>query len=175
MKYLVIVLMSIYSGFVAATPQIMDRMNVEGENLQILNSPLAPIFSDKGKVWLEEVWFVVVPQFECSASWRGFYVQWSIKNSKLYMDAIFGDPCNDEPKLISSHVLFPDKNYPIFAEWYSGEVPVQVSDLLFVEDVTIDGEDLDVWYKCTTKYFSFDRGKLMGSETRDTYQDCYVY
>lgn len=175
MKNIFLALVLLHSGLVLATPQIMDRMYVEGENLRILNSPLAPIISSKGKQWLEEVWFVAVPQFECSASWHGYYVQWYIENDKLYLEAIFGDPCSEEPNLIDSHVIFLSMISPIFAHWFTGEIPVQVSELSYVENIIVNGERRAYWHKCTSKYFIFESGILKGTETRETYDDCYVF
>jgi len=50
-----------------------------------------------------------------------------------------------------------------------------VSELSYVENVIVDGEERAFWHKCTAKYFKFESGIFKGFETRETFVDCYVF
>lgn len=175
MKVLFALLVFVYSNAVLATSQIMDEMEFESKNLQILNNPLEPVFTEKSKEWYEEVWLKSIPQFECSASWRGYYSQWLLSAGKLYLVGVFADPCSQAPQLINPGILLSERSYPIFADWFTGEIPVQISEKEIVENVIVDGEARSIWYICTTEYFIFENGEYKGSETRETYEDCYMF
>lgn len=60
-----------------------------------------------------------------TACWRGYIASWKIEENKLYLTGI--DTENENLKM---EKLFPGRQAPIFADWYTGELRIPKGEML---------------------------------------------
>jgi hypothetical protein len=96
-----------------ATEQARDKMTFAGQQDLILECPLNNFLKRLPKV----------PRFDIpsTSNYKGYTASWDVKDSRLYL-ATFHATTNRQPYSIS--LLFPGRNLPIHAEWYSGTVHI---------------------------------------------------
>jgi hypothetical protein len=123
MPSLLLILLLTIPGFAGATAQITDLIRLEsnGEQKIIYVEPFR-LYLHKNKDEIPKLKSFV--QEDCSASWRGYQAHWEIKNKKLWITALFGDPCNTKPIPIPLATFFVDAVGPVHANWYSGDLVI---------------------------------------------------
>ena len=111
---------------------------------------------------------------DCSALWRGYIATWKIENDMLYLIEIYANVIGAKGHIkgnentiqsllsdeaVSMDYFFPDQS-KVFADWYSGNLPVHY------ENVS----------KGESKYiiFKIDKGHIIGQE-QVTEQEYYNY
>ena len=123
------------SNLCFGTKQMDDVIIIEGQQYQINELPL-----DR-KVGHDELQKVLNPQL-CSASWRGYKAEWFIKDGFLWLSSIIKSPCADEAEYVKADVLFPHQEYPIKADWYSGEIGLFVGEREYINGENKEGHPL---------------------------------
>jgi len=96
-----------------ATDQEHDTISFAGEAAFVLECPLAPLLEKRSNKML----FDVIR----TSNWKGYEASWEIKGTNLLLTSFYatrkGDP-------IEVDFLFPRRNPPILADWYSGSLHV---------------------------------------------------
>jgi hypothetical protein len=108
-----------------ATEQIKDEIVLDGRTHQLLDFPLghAAEWSHAARATLRDS--------DCSAAWRGYQAFWEVRDEKLWLGRVLGDPCNRRRE-IPLDLIFPDAvSTPLPATWFSGQLAVSYDD--FVE------------------------------------------
>ena len=130
-SFLIFSFLSVYR--VSATPQIPERLVIDGETFIMQAWPLYkyPV------IFTHDMLF---DEYSCVSTgcYRGYVATWSIENDSLFLIKIGNDCCADEHKLAMKEagldgadlsLLFPEKyrNGKVFAEWVT-------QDLLAISD-----------------------------------------
>jgi hypothetical protein len=106
------------------TAQVPDRITVDGETLPLLCNPLADYFRIAG----------VPSPFRgaSTALYRGYVASWRIEGGRLWLTEVE----NDIPLLthggrrVGVVDLFPDRQPPIAASWYTGTLRIGRGDVV---------------------------------------------
>ena len=161
-RILVLILFMMCSVSVSATEQIDDVFSVGGKAYPIdelpLDQLLAPDHISK-----------MLQQPVCTASWRGYQANWYLKDDYLWLESIRKNPCDSKYEYIESSILFGNKNYPIKAEWFTGNISFPVGEIKYRYGKDGDGPhgyDVDVFV------FTFNHGKLV-SKNMQVYSRSY--
>lgn len=96
-----------------ATEQVWDAVTYAGRDFAVLERPLSDFLRR----------LPAIPRFDIphTANYKGYIAGWEIRNSRLYL-ASFRATANRQPFCIS--LLFPGRELPIAADWYSGTVHI---------------------------------------------------
>ena len=106
---------------VNATAQIPDVIIIEGETNSLISEPFIEYFRKNRNDIPKLEAFI---QEDCSGSWRGFQAYWEIKDKRLYLTALYADPCKDNPTPIPLSTFFSNVDGPVHAVWYSGNLVI---------------------------------------------------
>ena len=142
----------------AATKQIDERLIISGNSYFIGARPLHELYEP------DDLTKLLKPEL-CTASWRGYRGDWEIVEGKLLLNSIEKNPCHDGYEEVEAILLFKKKEYPIFAEWFTGEIELQVSETEYLfEDNDEDKDLLGVNYNAVV--FSFKSGILISTDLK---------
>jgi hypothetical protein len=96
-----------------ATEQVWDGVAYAGRDLSVLERPLNDYLRH----------LPAIPRFDIpnTANYKGYTAGWEVRNSHLYL-ASFRATTNHQP--FSIILLFPGRELPIPADWYSGTVHI---------------------------------------------------
>ena len=105
------------------TPQMRDTLVYGDNSFSIEQVPMLGLwdYSDgdppAGKV--------KPPPFDVtsSANWAGYEATWPIHDSKLYLKSM---ATRRNGKKISEEQIFPNKQFPLHADWFSGKIHIAV-------------------------------------------------
>lgn len=92
----------------------------------------------------------------CTASPRGFKSSWALYEEKLFLMAIYQNPCHGKNELVPSSLFPKQYDYPIEAKWYTGDLTVQLGE----EEV----RNNKLVYEAIV--FSFRQGKLLNKKLK---------
>lgn len=110
---------------VLATAQIPDYLIYEGETYVLFSNPLEKYFNEDN-VRPKDVF----SEGCTTACWRGYVALWEIKRKYLYLTKI--NHCCEGGEIPISKI-FPGKDAPIKATWFSGELRIpQGKELSYV-------------------------------------------
>lgn len=108
------------------TAQVREIVVINGKQHELESLPLEPLLEALDPR----------PDFSCwartwsSCLWRGYVGYWQIMEGKLFLTRL---GTYDEDIDIDLRHLFPEREPPIFASWYSGKLRVPMGDqLLYV-------------------------------------------
>ncbi|MEM8637273.1 MAG: hypothetical protein AAGG51_00445 [Cyanobacteria bacterium P01_G01_bin.54] len=141
---------------VLATYQIRDVLTVDEERHDIENVPLEARFSR------EFIWERVAPRTICSGNWRGYQAFWEIIEGDLYVVSVIRDACSPG-EIVSAKDLFSEENYPVRADWYSGEIFSWTGRSWHDEVVQPDGSVDTTNYRYERIVFAIEEGMLKES------------
>ena len=98
------------------TAQMCDKINVENQEYLLYSEPLESFWNE----------FKPKPDFEPphTACWRGYITSWKVEDSKLFLTGI-----ETENENLELEKVFPGKNTPLFADWFSGELRVPKGEM----------------------------------------------
>ncbi len=119
-------LLLLVPGFAAATAQIPDLIVLDGKTNSLFTNPFGAYLRRNQEA---------IPKLEavveggCSASWRGYRANWEIKERRLFLAALFSDPCSQSPKPIPLTTFFPDAQGPVEATWFSGTLVIPQGEM----------------------------------------------
>lgn len=83
----------------------------------LLGDPIKPLFEQRdSRAILDSARLGV-----CTASWRGYKVEWEIKDEQLYLTALDLNPCGQQPDQFPLYEI-AQQEAPVFASWYSGDL-----------------------------------------------------
>jgi len=130
------------------TAQIMERIKVDGQDLQMATEPLSSYFhkTDKGRELVSY----------STACWRGYLGTWEIMEGKLYLVDLEATITNFNK--VGIDYFFPN-NDKVFASWYSGEIRIPNGELLRYEHMgymSVYDED---------EYLTIEKGVLISRRT----------
>jgi hypothetical protein len=99
------------------TAQACDSILIEGKEHRLYCEPLESF-------WHE---YNPKPSFIPSntACWRGYIASWKIEGHKLYLTEI-----ETENENLKMDKVFPDRQAPVFADWYSGKLRIPQGEML---------------------------------------------
>ena len=104
------------------TAQIMERIKIEGHDLQMATEPLRPYLNQVDKR-RELVSY-------STACWRGYLGTWELIDDKLFLIDLEATIKNFNK--VSVDHFFPGED-KVFASWFTGEIRVPNGDLLRYE------------------------------------------
>jgi hypothetical protein len=111
---------------VLATAQAPDHLIYEGETHALFSNPLEEYFNENN-VRPKDIFSEGCIS---SACWRGYVALWEIKGKYLYLLKI--EPCCEGGEIPISKI-FPGRDAPIKATWFSGELRIpQGKELSYV-------------------------------------------
>lgn len=104
-----------------ATAQFPDQIHVDGEPMALFAQPLQQLEQARPRAWQKLARYRERPQ--CSAAWFGVLANWTVEGDRLYLTAVWTDPCGDA-KEIPLKKIFGRRlgAQPVFADWVSGEL-----------------------------------------------------
>lgn len=107
-----------------ATSQIPDAIEVEGEPMALFDQPLRQLEQANPRAWEKLARYRRGPQ--CSAAWFGVLASWKVEDDKLYLTALWANPCAENSKEVPLRKLFGRQvgRAPVFADWVSGELVI---------------------------------------------------
>ena len=98
------------------TAQVSDNIFIDSQKHRLYCEPLESFWNyDNPKPAF------VSPHTAC---WRGYIASWKIEGSKLYLTQI-----ETENENLKMEKLFPDRQAPVFADWYTGELRVPQGEM----------------------------------------------
>ena len=158
MREKIIAVISILVSFsCGATEQIKDTFVVGEGYYQIRELPLNQLY-DQDKL------SSIIKQEMCSASWRGYKANWTLKKGYLWLLSIQKNPCENGYNPIAASVLFSKKEYPVKAVWYTGKIILPVSGAKYIMREGFDEENMKdgdlLGYDLEAFVFNFVKGKL---------------
>lgn len=93
-----------------ATAQAPDKLIYKGKTYYLYTNPLESYFNrDNPRPKFD---------FKVTSNWRGYIATWAIENGVLYLADIERATINNKTVKLSD--LFPDRQSPIKATWYTG-------------------------------------------------------
>lgn len=103
-----------------ATMQKMDKIEYEGSSYRIKECPLNEYLASyrKGINYPEGKFFFDI---EWTNNYKGYTAKWEIINDTLYLISF---SAKKDGREFSINELFPNKNLPIKADWYTGEINI---------------------------------------------------
>ena len=120
MRFLVIALI-LFCNSAYATGQMKDKLYLEDTYLLIDNLPLSS-YLNMVNGWSNKDQDVI-----CSNNWRGYQASWDIRENHLWLLLLDSNPCVAGYTELPAEKLFGDKNYPIRADWFSGEIIARIA------------------------------------------------
>jgi hypothetical protein len=124
------------------TAQLCDHIHIEDQEHKLYCEPL------------ESYWHEYHPKPDFlpphTACWRGYVASWKIEDGKLYLTGI--DTENENLKLEN---VFPGREAPIFADWFTGELRIPQGEML---------QYVHMFYQSTFEsdlYFFVDNGLIL--------------
>jgi hypothetical protein len=99
------------------TAQACDKILIEGRENRLYCEPLELYWND----------YNPKPDFvpPHTACWRGYIAFWTVEATKLHLTGI--DTENESLKI---EKVFPGKEAPIFADWFTGELRIPQGEML---------------------------------------------
>lgn len=154
-KAFLVLLFLLLTGPAWATAQFPDYLIHDGETLPIFSNPLESYFDGEHPRPRD-----LFP-YTCTACWRGYVATWKIENGDLYLVRLVKGDCSSKPEDIDAGRIFPGRNLPVKAAWFSGTIRVpQGKQLLYVH--TGYGSVYE-----RERVLSFEKGRLAGERTID--------
>ncbi|MFC1824837.1 hypothetical protein ACFL9T_19180 [Thermodesulfobacteriota bacterium] len=138
-----------------ATAQFGDRLIYKGETVSIFSNPLESFFNEKNPRPNR------LFRASCSACWRGYVATWKIEDETLYLIKLVQGTCGSDAKEIQISRVFPERNAPVKATWFTGTLRVPRGKRLSYVHMgygSIFEKDL---------YLTFEKGKLTGEHLVD--------
>jgi hypothetical protein len=126
-RWLALVWMAVTAWSVAATEQIPDRLDLDGQTRRLLAEPLAPAL-DVPATWARFVAHAGGALGGCTANWRGYRASWRLDGDRLLLERIELGACSDAPAVLPVAALFPGRQAPLLADWFDGPLLVQLDD-----------------------------------------------
>ena len=133
------------SNFCLATEQEDDVLYFESQQYEIKEVPLHTGLDP------EELAGIVGP-VKCTGSWRGYKAYWFISDDILWLSRILINPCGDAAEYIKADVLFSNQEYPIKADWFTGDIGLVVGEREYIQGTAPDNS---LGYKNRYICFSF--------------------
>jgi len=117
-SFLVLLLLATVSH---ATQQIPEEFLIDGARFELNIYPLEthPNYKEIN----EEI-----SSSMCSANWRGYKGTWTLEEGYLWLDWIVKDACSDNPEYLDLSNLFPGKDRPVKATWFTGNINIRISE-----------------------------------------------
>jgi hypothetical protein len=112
----------ILAGNAQATAQVPDILLYQGQAQPLLTNPLEAYFSSRRPK--PDTLF----RFSCTANWRGYVATWEIKEGSLYLVRLTEGTCDQDAPEIPLAKLFPDRQAPVRADWFSGVLRVPMGN-----------------------------------------------
>jgi hypothetical protein len=139
-------------GWCAVTAQTPEKLLYEGETLLLCAEPLAPFLAALGEA---------APRFvpASTALWRGYRGAWVIEGGELRLQSLDGRLA-DQDGATALERLFPGRDPPITADWFTGVARAVRGDVLRYVHMGYESvfeEDL---------FFTFEAGRLLGVDVR---------
>ena len=113
------------------TAQINDRIQINEDEFVFYEMPLEDYWKlNNNKPPLNSM--------TTSLTSRGYYSKWLIEDKKLYLAEFFGEcviikttnPSTFGIKEYSLKDIFPQASEKVFADWFSGELKIQLGDMI---------------------------------------------
>ncbi|MFK7889094.1 MAG: hypothetical protein AB8G16_19725 [Gammaproteobacteria bacterium] len=147
-----IVALSLVSFTSVATRQMPDILMVEGQKIEIIESPLDANMIREITIGMD-VW-------TCSANWRGYRAYWRIVDSQLFLDRVETDPCGDSV-LVEPGKICSACEYPIAAYWVDGAITYPTGRRWDETDATEDGDSVRKGYRYEVGAFEVAAGLVL--------------
>ncbi len=150
---LVVVAMLGAPGVAWSTAQFPDTLIYEGQTLYIFSNPLESFF-DAAHPRPDKLF----PPGS-TACWRGYVATWKIESGSLYLVKM--EDCTSRKKEIGLSAIFPDRQKPVLADWYTGSLRAPQGKVLrYVHMGYGSVYEREV-------VLTIDKGKLTGTEVVD--------
>ncbi|MBM3249482.1 MAG: hypothetical protein FJZ09_01360 [Candidatus Omnitrophica bacterium] len=142
-----------------ATAQIGDTLIYKGGQFSISSEPLESYF-DENHPRPRDLF-----EFSCTACWRGYVATWKVEDGFLYLVKVIEGTCDAGAPEIPIKSIFPDREAPVKAVWYSGVIRIPQGELLEYVHMGYDS----VYEK--ELLLTFEKGKLTGERLNDNRAD----
>lgn len=149
----IILLFIFFSVSAGATEQIKEVLIDGDDEYYLFSYPLETLFKP------DEIPGLIGAQGMCSALWRGYRGKWEIKEKVLYLVNLEIDACSD-PKQVSPVEVFGQENYPIRAQWLTGEINAPLSKREYLYETKEDGERKYTGWQFDAIVYKFSNGIL---------------
>lgn len=115
MKKIILILFVLFAATSAfATAQFPDDLIYNGEELPVFSNPLESYF-DRDHPRPNHLF-----AFSCTACWRGYVATWKIEQGSLFLIKVIEGTCSRDAKEIPLELIFPNREAPVRADWFSG-------------------------------------------------------
>ena len=118
---------------VLGTQQMPDRISYEGKQYSLWASPLEDYFRNghtRPKM-LQEYGVI------SSGNWKGYVAEWTILDGRLFLGKVMKEYLRPQAatqqgrrdvewRAVPARLIFPNAQYPIFAEWFSGTLQIPI-------------------------------------------------
>jgi hypothetical protein len=119
---LLIVIIFMMPEWASSTAQRPDKLVYQGETVPIYSNPLESFFDATHRRPNH-----LFPRGS-TACWRRYTATWKIENEYLYLIKV--EDCTSEPKEIPLSKIFPGRETPIMADWFSGTLRIPRGNIL---------------------------------------------
>jgi hypothetical protein len=123
-KIMTVVLFFLFCGSAFATAQFPDILVYKGEKLPVYSNPLESYFN-KDNPRPKDLFI-----YSCTAVWRGYVASWKIEDGYLYLTKLVEGTCSSNAPEIPITRIFPGKEAPVKAVWFSGTLRVPMGKQL---------------------------------------------
>lgn len=111
-----------------ATTQRTDQVIIDGERHYLIGEPLTQFLTESDK------YATLAPYFDnviCSGSHRRHIAVWRIEGNKLQLEKVLANPCEHVPKEVPIAEIFPEREAPVVANWFTGRlvVPIETANV----------------------------------------------
>lgn len=117
-KTFAVMLFFLFCGNAFATAQFPDVLVYKGEKLPIYSNPLESFFNEQNPRPRD------LFRFSCTAVWRGYVASWKVEDGYLYLTRVVAGTCSKDAPEIPIARIFPGKEAPVRADWFSGTLRI---------------------------------------------------
>ena len=121
---LIIFALLLFPSISSATAQSADKLIYKGKTERIFTNPLESYF-DINNPRPEHLFNAI-----CTACYRGYIATWEIIDNHLYLVKLDKNYCGRTNTEIPLNLIFPNKEAPIDANWFSGAIRIPLGKLL---------------------------------------------
>lgn len=102
-----------------ATSQMPEWLVLDGIPYPLHTQPLRPLLDDPAVAER-----LALGKGMCTAAWRNYEGTWTIRDGRLYLQALRAEPCDKPGRVIPLEKVEPAAAGPVPATWFTGSLMV---------------------------------------------------